>query len=60
MSFWIKLAFIIVEVGLAIAFGVLGDKGNKTDAAIVEWIISLIYIFYVRQNLSENNIKLRR
>jgi hypothetical protein len=47
-SFWIKLTFIFVEGGLAIAFGVLerGDGGiNK--AAILEWIVSLIYIFYV-------------
>lgn len=47
-SFWIKLTFIFIEGGLAIAFGVLerGD-GGVNKAAILEWVISLIYIFYV-------------
>lgn len=47
ISFWIKLAFIIVELALAIAFGVLSDKRNYNRAAIVEWVIALIYAFYV-------------
>ncbi|OQO13077.1 hypothetical protein B0A48_02541 [Cryoendolithus antarcticus] len=49
-SFWLKLAFIFVELGLAIAFGVLqrGRVGRALNpSAYVEWIISLIYIFYV-------------
>ncbi|KAF7195041.1 Protein SFK1 [Pseudocercospora fuligena] len=45
-SFWIKLAFIFVELGLAIAFGVLGNQGHYNRAAVIEWVISLIYIFY--------------
>jgi hypothetical protein len=52
ISFWIKLVFIFVELGLAIAFGVLTKEGeSKTSlynsAAVVEWTISLIYTFYV-------------
>ncbi|KAH9825389.1 SFK1-like membrane protein [Teratosphaeria destructans] len=46
-SFWIKLAFIFVEVALVIGFGVESDKGNYNTAAILEWTISLVYIFYV-------------
>lgn len=47
ISFWIKLAFIFVEIALAIAFGVTMYKGHKNIAAILEWIIALIYIFFV-------------
>lgn len=47
MSFWIKLAFIFIEVGLAIGFGVTNQRGNYNTAAILEWIIALIYICYV-------------
>lgn len=47
ISFWIKLVFILVELGLAIAFGVLGDRKEYNRAAVVEWVIALIYAFYV-------------
>jgi hypothetical protein len=47
ISFWIKLAFIFVELGLAIAFGVCNRKSIWNTAAILEWIIALIYTFYV-------------
>lgn len=46
-SFWIKLAFIFVELALAIAFGVMGNQGHYNRAAVLEWTISLIYIFYI-------------
>jgi len=49
ISFWIKLAFIIVEIGLAIGFGVSlksGDRSRNT-AGILEWIVALVYSFYV-------------
>jgi hypothetical protein len=39
--------FIFVELGLAIAFGVLGDRKHYNSAAVVEWVISFIYTFYV-------------
>ncbi|KAE8152122.1 Frag1/DRAM/Sfk1 family-domain-containing protein [Aspergillus avenaceus] len=48
-SFCIKATFIVVEIALAIAFGVLGRKGPKTRnaAAVLEWVIALIFTFYV-------------
>lgn len=39
--------FIFIEVGLAIAFVVLGYKDHYTAAAVCEWLVSLIYTFYV-------------
>jgi len=47
VSFYFKLLFIIIEVALAIAFGVLNRKKMWNTAAIVEWIIALIYTFWV-------------
>ncbi|KAL9099580.1 MAG: hypothetical protein Q9187_009477, partial [Circinaria calcarea] len=47
ISFWIKLAFIIVEVALAIAFGVCSFRGNPNAAAVLEWVIALIFTFWV-------------
>jgi hypothetical protein len=46
-SFWIKLAFIIVEVALAVAFGVCSNQGRLNTAAVLEWIVAFIYFFYV-------------
>lgn len=49
ISFWIKLAFIIIEIGLAIGFGVSlksGDRSRNT-AGILEWVVALVYSFYV-------------
>ena len=47
MSFWVKLAFIFIEVALVIGFGVCSKYRAYNAAAILEWIVSLIYIFYV-------------
>jgi len=47
ISFWIKLFFILTEVCLAIAFGVCSKEGIWNVAAVLEWIISFIYCFYV-------------
>jgi len=47
ISFWIKLTFIFVEVGLAIAFGVLADRDHYNGAAVCEWVVALVYTFYV-------------
>lgn len=46
-SFAVKLGFIVVELAMAIAFGVteyLAIDGYNTSA-ILEWIVALIYIF---------------
>ncbi|SPO00697.1 related to FK506 suppressor Sfk1 [Cephalotrichum gorgonifer] len=47
VSFLLKLFFIIIEVALCIAFGVLGRRKNRNAAAIVEWIIAFIFSFYI-------------
>jgi hypothetical protein len=47
ISFWLKLAFILIEVALAIVFAVTQYYKHYNVSAIFEWIISLVYIFYV-------------
>lgn len=44
-SFTIKLCFIVVELALAIAFGVTEYTGKYNQSAILEWIVALLYIF---------------
>jgi hypothetical protein len=46
-SFWVKLAFILLELALAIAFGVTQRKKMWNAAAVLEWTIAFIYFFYV-------------
>lgn len=46
-SFWIKLSFILIEVALAIAFGVTQKKDQYNAAAVIEWVIAFIFFFYV-------------
>ena len=46
-SFWIKLTFILVEVALAIAFSGTGFTHHRNAAAILEWIIALIFTGYI-------------
>ncbi|KAL1595890.1 hypothetical protein SLS60_009580 [Paraconiothyrium brasiliense] len=46
-SFWIKLTFILVEVALAIAFGVTQNQKKWNAAAVLEWTIAFIFFFYV-------------
>lgn len=50
VSFAIKLAFIIVEIGLAIGFGACAKGSNgslKNRGAILEWVISFVFTGYV-------------
>jgi len=47
ISFWIKLAFILFEIALAIAFGSCSKTEHYDAAAVLEWIIAFIYCFYV-------------
>ncbi|KAF2003403.1 hypothetical protein P154DRAFT_520010 [Amniculicola lignicola CBS 123094] len=47
ISFWIKLVFILLEVALAIAFGVTQKQKKWNAAAVLEWVIAFIYFFYV-------------
>ena len=46
ISFWIKLAFILTEIALAVVFGVCSFKARNV-AAVVEWVIALIFTFWV-------------
>ena len=46
-SFWMKLAFIFIEIILGIAFGATQYTNYYNVSAVLEWIIALIYIFYV-------------
>jgi hypothetical protein len=46
-SFWIKLAFIIIELALAIAFGVCGRRKQYNAGAVLEWVIAFIFFSYV-------------
>lgn len=45
VSFAIKLIFIVIEMSLAIAFGVTEYHGSYNKSAILEWIVALVYIF---------------
>lgn len=49
ISFWVKLGFIIVTIALAIPFIVFTSHGGagKNRAAILEWVIALVFSFYV-------------
>lgn len=42
-----KLSFILLEVALVVAFGVTTVTDHKNVAAYLEWIISLVFAFYV-------------
>ncbi|RDW57429.1 Frag1/DRAM/Sfk1 family protein [Aspergillus mulundensis] len=48
-SFIIKAFFVVVEVALAIGFGVCGwhRPHHRNTAAILEWVIALVFTFYV-------------
>jgi hypothetical protein len=46
ISWWVKLAFIIVELGLVIGFMFSMVRGNWNTSAILEWIVSFFFTFY--------------
>jgi len=46
-SFWVKLAFIGLEICLVVAFGVCSLKHIWNVAAGLEWTIAFIYCLYV-------------
>ena len=47
MSFWVKLTFIIVEVGLAVGFIVCTYTGHYNPGAVFEWVIALVFTLWV-------------
>lgn len=46
-SFWLKLFFIVVEIAVAIAFGVTQLYNHRNAAAILEWVLAFVFTFYV-------------
>ncbi|KAI1169816.1 hypothetical protein F4777DRAFT_571686 [Nemania sp. FL0916] len=46
-SFWVKLTFVLVELGLAIGFGVTRRRDDVDHAAILEWVVALVFTFYI-------------
>lgn len=48
-SFWVKLFFILVTIGLAIPFVVFTRRGGsgKNVGAILEWVIAVVFSFFV-------------
>ncbi|KAK6529975.1 hypothetical protein TWF694_003350 [Orbilia ellipsospora] len=46
-SFWIKVVFFCVELGLAIAFGVCLNQGINNAGAIIEWVTALVFTGYL-------------
>jgi len=47
VSFWIKLAFIIVEIVLAVCFVGLTFTKHQQQGAVFEWVIACIFTFWV-------------
>jgi len=47
LSWWMKFIFMVIEVALAIVFGALNRYKKWDYAAIVEWIIALVYTIWV-------------
>ncbi|KAH8757775.1 Frag1/DRAM/Sfk1 family-domain-containing protein [Hyaloscypha finlandica] len=45
-SFWIKLAFILIEIALAVAFAACNFRDALNAAGILEWTIAFIFTFY--------------
>lgn len=49
-SFVIKLLFVIIEVGLAIGFGICSrsnEKSKRDPGAILEWVIAFVFTGYI-------------
>jgi hypothetical protein len=47
ISFWVKLFFILIEVIMAVVFASTSWNGRRNVAAVFEWLIALIFTFYV-------------
>ena len=47
ISFWVKLMFILVELALAIAFVCTNFTHAFNVAAVLEWIVALVFTFYI-------------
>lgn len=47
ISFWVKLAFILIEFALAVVFVSTTFTHNRNVAAVFEWIVALVFTFYI-------------
>ena len=47
LSFWFKLVFVVVEICLAAVYAGTAWDNQQNVAAVFEWIIALIFTFYV-------------
>lgn len=47
ISFWVKLAFVVVEIILAVAFASCSYTEHYNPAAVLEWLIAFIFSFYI-------------
>lgn len=47
MSFWVKLTFILLAVGMAIVFVGTGWTHHKNIAAVFEWLIAIVFTGYI-------------
>ncbi|KAH6606334.1 fk506 suppressor sfk1 [Trichoderma cornu-damae] len=47
ISFWLKLAFVLVEFVLAVIFVATNWSNKDNVAAVFEWVIALIFTFYI-------------
>ena len=50
VSFFVKASFVIIEIGLAIGFGVCmrsNDPAKKNPGAILEWVIAFVFTGYI-------------
>ncbi|KAI9657506.1 MAG: hypothetical protein M1829_006916 [Trizodia sp. TS-e1964] len=47
LSFWFKLVFVVFEIVLAIIFGVFLYKGITNAGAVLEWVIALVFTFWI-------------
>ncbi|KAJ4504737.1 hypothetical protein HRR83_003134 [Exophiala dermatitidis] len=47
ISFYVKLFFILIEVAMAIVFASTTFTKHQNIAAIFEWLVALIFTFYV-------------
>jgi Frag1/DRAM/Sfk1 family len=47
VSFWVKLAFILIEVALAIAFVATSYTHTRNVGAVLEWVVAFIFTGYI-------------
>jgi len=47
VSFWMKVVFICTQLFLAVVFGHLNRIDQLDGAAVIEWIVSLVYSIWV-------------